>query len=362
MTDRGKRILYGILIAVGGVVALVIAVSVGFGVWVTRPGELIDPGRLLGADSTGYAEWTLRLEDPGTEGFLNLLIDATQKIPPDVALPPFINSWVRQAQDAKAQRDLEKTFPLVAAWTLRPGSATADDDLHLLSVSAKPLGNQLVLADWIAGLVLGRSRGASVHTYQGEKIYQFDNRENDFEATFFARRGAIFATSDLDTARQAVDLLANAETSNLPQTELEQLFGTTRETDPLRAAVTNRNGEIARIWERLSGNTLDNIDDWGLIQGVSLTGGLQADGAFEATMELTTDSPGIVDAFAPVIEATFLENLDGIPLEFEFEARAIDNRIQIDILVPDLVESLTTWMERGGSRRRGPVDINIEID
>lgn len=364
MTKKGKKILVGVLVAVGSVVAIVIAVGVSFGVWVTRPGELIDPGRLLAAESTGYAEWTLRLDDPGTEGFVNLLIDAVQDIPEDVtnSMPPFLNSWVQQAGEAKAERDLKKTFPLLAAWTQHPGSVADEKSLHLLSVSAKPLGNQLVLADWIAGLVLGRSPGTTVHKYQGENIYEFERGENDFEATVFARRGAVFATSDVETARRAVDLLAETSTARPPETELERLFATTRDTDPLRGAVLNSNGEIAQIWETLSGTTIDDAEAWQVIKGASLTGGLQADGAFRAMMELSIDAPGISETYAPAIEGIFLGHLEDLPFDFEIQATAVDSGIQIEIQVPDLVETLGEWSQ--GRRRVQPqsIDINIEVE
>jgi hypothetical protein len=366
MTDKGKKILYGVLGAIGGVVVLCIAVIIAFSVWVTRPGELIDPGRLLSADATGYAEWTLSLDDPGTEGFVNLLIDAAQEMPDGAAnaLQPFIGSWIRGAQEAWAQRELEKAFPMLAAWTLHPGSETSDSDLHLVSVSAEGLGNQLVLADWIAGLVLGRAPNTSVHRYRGEKIYEVNDRGEDFEATFFARRGAIFAASDVDTARQAVDLLAEPDTADRPETELARLYAGTVESDALRAAVTNPDGEIARIFERLSGKEIKNPDGWQLIKGLSLTGGLQADGAFAATFKLITDDPILAATDAPAIETAFFQNFEGFPLALEFQAVPIDNGIQIDIRISDLVESLTTWMREQGFERRGPgrIDIEIEID
>ena len=76
MTSRGKNILIGSLITGGALIVLVIAAAIGFGVWLNRPGELLDPTRLLSSGASGYAEWTLRLDDPGTEGFVELLIEA----------------------------------------------------------------------------------------------------------------------------------------------------------------------------------------------------------------------------------------------------------------------------------------------
>ena len=68
MNPRTKRILIGCGAGCGGMILILIALAVGFGMWIQGKGELLEPQRLLGADTTGYLEWTLRLEDPGTEG------------------------------------------------------------------------------------------------------------------------------------------------------------------------------------------------------------------------------------------------------------------------------------------------------
>ena len=362
MTDRGKKVLYGILLTAGSLIALGVAVAVGFGVWVTRPGELIDPERLIGPDVTGYAEWTLRLEDPGTEAFVSLLLDAAEDPPPLVsnALPPFLGTWLQRARTTRAQREIENTLPLLAAWTVRPGAAMSESDLHLVSASTESLGNQLVLADWVAGLVLGRLSNASVHGYRGEKIYRFDTPDDSFGTTLFARRGAVFATSDLDTARQAVDLLAESETSNRPRTALEQLFDTTDDTAALRAAVTNGNNELARIWERVSGERLDPIDAWRLIQSAALGGGLREDGSFHAVLDLIADESAPLETYRSAVETALEINLKDIPFEFAIQAIAIDNGIRIDITIPDLVESLSAWLEESSRGWRGPDDFDID--
>lgn len=347
MAGRARKIIVGILIAMGCVVAVVVAFLFTFFAWVGRPGELIEPERLVSADSTGYAEWTLRLEDPGTEGFLRLLIQATRDIPSDATddLPPFVDGWLRDRRESDALEDVSGLLPALAAWTLHP-APKGGPNLHLVSVSSEGLGNQLVLADWIAGFAVARMPNASVHPYQGEKIYQLTLRERDYEGTFFARRGAIFSTSDLDTARQAVDLLAQAEVAeDRPATDLERLFATTQGAGPLRAAVGNTNGELAHVWTKLGGQALADDDVWQGLAGATVTGSLQADGAFRGVAELLTAGGGAprepdAQAFAEALRT----RLDTLSLDAEVQAVALDDRIRITVAVADLVNALAERM------------------
>lgn len=188
MTSRARKILLGILVAAGCLAMAAVAVVVGFFMWMSQPGEVIEPERLLSAESTGYAQWTLRTEDPGTEGFLRLLMESTRQMPTDLSgsVPPVVDGWLRSARAEGAREDLGDFLPGVTAWTLRPGIGDGPP-LHLLSVSATGLGNQVVFADWIGGWTLGRASNGSVHAYKGENIYQLRIPRRDFEATFFAR-------------------------------------------------------------------------------------------------------------------------------------------------------------------------------
>ena len=52
MASRGKRILVGCGIGCGALLLVSISSCVGFFVWLNRPGELLDPERLLGGDTT----------------------------------------------------------------------------------------------------------------------------------------------------------------------------------------------------------------------------------------------------------------------------------------------------------------------
>jgi hypothetical protein len=349
MTSRTRKILLGILIAIGCLAAVVVVLVVSFFMWLSQPGEVIAVERLLSAESTGYAQWTLRTEDPGTEGFLRLLVQSTQELPTDLSgsVPPAVDGWLRSARAEGAAGDLAGFLPGVAAWTLRPASED-DRHLHLVSVSATGLGNQLVFADWIGGWTLPMSPNGSVDAYKGENIYQFAVPRRDVELTFFARRGAVFATSDLATARQAVDLLAAEEaTPQRPATDLERLFATTQGPEPLRAAITNARGELPHVWSRLGGGPAVEPEEWQTLRGVTVTGGLRADGTFTGVLDLLTVDGRPREDIAPRIAAAIQQRLSDLDLDADVQATGLEDRIRIELRVLRLVESITERTQGG---------------
>ena len=75
MTSTTKNVLIGCLAAVAAALVLGVSSCVGFVVWLYRPGQLLDPGKLVDADTTGYIEWTLRLDDPGCRKLFDQLVE-----------------------------------------------------------------------------------------------------------------------------------------------------------------------------------------------------------------------------------------------------------------------------------------------
>lgn len=335
MTEKGRKILLGVIGALGGVVVLCIAFVVGFMIWVTRPGEIIEPERLLDAGAVGYGEWTLSLEDPGTEGFVTLLAEALLTAAADA--PGDFSAAVRELAD--------DAFPAVAAWTLHPGSDSGADR-HLVGVTSEGIGNAWVFADRMTGFFLGDADDPiSVHEHGGERIYVLT--ELGFQAALFARSGGVFAASDVDTARRAVDLL-DAPADAGAASELAGLFASTSGAGPLRIAVTNTGGVLARFVQRLGVGAVDVAQVWNAVTAVTVTGGFASDGAFAAVVELASDDPELsLLAAAPMAEALVragvdeLGNLDPpLELDLELESAAIDTGIRIDVRVPDLVDVL----------------------
>ena len=342
----GKRLAIGCLLGCGGLVVLVVALLVSFGIWINRPGPLLEPERLLGEDTTGYVEWTLRLEDPGTEGFVRALIGAVQSAQKNTTqkLPSWFTVWVLPFQQRKTAHDMTQLFPLAAAWTMRAGE-TGDRDLHLFTLSMERLGNRMVFADWMIGFMLGRVPEVEVDRYRNEKIYSLPLEKSGRRITFFIRGADIFATSDLDTARLAVDRLALEAIPNRQPTALDRLFAETAGRGALRGALTNEHGEIARLLDlRLAG-----MEDapWDALRGATLAGGLEPDGSLRARIVLE----GPDEAWAETGASFFAEALGRLAtfgeLEPEVTARAAGERIEIDLRLADLVGTLSRHVQVG---------------
>src|SRR5437867_13274174 len=79
MGSTGRNILIGCAAAIGVAALLGVGSCIGFTVWLNRPGHLMEPEKLLGADTSGFIEWTLRREDPGTLAVLEALMDNLQQ-------------------------------------------------------------------------------------------------------------------------------------------------------------------------------------------------------------------------------------------------------------------------------------------
>jgi len=354
MTSRGKKILLGILAVFGvGVLLLVVAV-ITFVVWISTPGELIEPERLLSAGATGYAEWTLREEDPGTEGFLRLLSDAGRDFSSqvDTPFPGFGASWSNDS--------LTDLLPAVVAWTLHPPGDTGTEDLQVLSVSAERLGNQIVLADWIAGFAISRSRdpNVGVERYNNENIYRLRQPRGNMDVTLFVRRGAVFVASDMETAHRTVDLLADgelADASDAPRrapTRLDELFARTSADAALRAAVTNRTGELARLWAAVSSTPVTMPDAWNEVQGIALSGGLQADGSFAGTLRLQLADPAAAAAYVPALPTVVGLQLGSLDTRIEIASEAVEEGVRMSFTIPGLVEDLSTLLGNVNRGRR----------
>jgi hypothetical protein len=344
----------------GVVVVLVIGLVVAFGLWIRSPGELLEPQRLLGADTTGYVEWTLRLEDPGTEGFARRLIETIQKLPPEGTdeMPEWLGGWITQRQNEEAQEDILKMFPLVAAWTLHPGT-TPEEDLHLASVSVERLGHQLIFADWVLGLVLSRSDRVEVERYRGEKVYRIPIDKQTTLAVFL-RDGHLFFTSNLDSARTAVDRLIEAAGNRAEPSELDRWFAETAD-DPLRGAVTNRRGELLRLWRSRMGQrgqtaSLSASDRslWRELRGLSLSGGLRDDGSFAGTLRFHCPDPDWASAHLQPLTVALQALPDLQELSLETQTGIVGDRIEVDFRVPDLAPLLSRiagpWKFEDGSR------------
>jgi hypothetical protein len=363
MASTAKRWLIGCGLGCGGLLVLVIAAVVSFALWVNSPGELLQPQKLLGADTTGHVEWTLKLDDPGTEGFVRALIRAAQALPPGASeeMPPWLFNFLAQRQSREAEKDILDLFPMAAAWTLRPG-ATPEDDLHLFSLSIERLGNRLVFGDWLMGWLLPRGEQVVVDRYRSEKIYQIQ-LQRETRATFFLRHGNVFFTSDVETARIAVDRLIASSAPPREPTELDRMFAETEGRGPMRGAIANRRGEVLRLWQWLSARSKSAADRelWRALRGVTVSGGLQEDGSLGTTLLFFGSDESWAEANAPALAAALRDGLAWTALTLDVRARPIGDRIEVELRAADLVDSMSRWLEQAREieTNRGTVRIDL---
>jgi hypothetical protein len=349
MASKGKRWLIGCGLGCGGMLVLIIVLAVGFAMWINGPSELLQPETLRGSDTTGYVEWTLTLDDPGTEGFVRELIRALQSIPPETSdeLPPVIYNWLVRQQKRGNEEDLRALFPMVAAWGSRAGE-TGEESLHLFSLSIKSLGRRLRIGDLLMGWFL-RTDEIPVDDYLDEKIYQIRSDKGQWPA-FFIRNGNIFFTSDRDTARVAVDRLITSATPGDGAGELEGLFAETTElgeTAPLRGALTNANGELGHLWEWLGTRSEITADPelWNRFRGAALAGGLQADGSLAMTVRFHCPDEAWVEAHALDLIMALHDGLAWAGPELRIDVRPEGDRIDVHLHVPGLTEFLTQGLQ-----------------
>jgi hypothetical protein len=348
MASRGKRWLIGCGLGCGGLLVLIVAAVVSFALWLNAPGELLEPQKLLGTDTTAHVEWTLEMDDPGTEGFVRALIRAVQTLPPEASeeMPPWLFNWLARRQSAEAERDILELFPMAAAWTLRPGSRP-EDDLHLFSLSVERLGNRIVFGDWIMGWILPRGNDIEVDRYRGEKIYQFPFRRDE-RVTFFIRNGNVFFTSDAETARIAVDRLIATAVPTREPTELDRMFAGTAQGGPMRGAIANRRGELLRLWQWISSRSESSADRdlWRGFRGVTVSGGLNEDGSLRTTLRFFCPDGDWAATRTPALVAALTEGFAWIDLKLDVQARPIGDRIEVEFGIPDLVNTMGEWLER----------------
>jgi hypothetical protein len=330
----------------GCVVVLVLGIGscVGFYVWLQRPGELLEPERLLGADTAGYVEWTLRLEDPGTRGFVETLVELQQRqMQRDRApLPGWIRQFLQRQTRRGSEEDLRELLPLVAAWTVRPGAAPGTD-LHVVTLSLKQVGNRMVFLDWILSVTFRMSDKAQSVSYLGETIYQLPAGE-DGTITFFIRGNDLFFTSDVETAQQALYRLQVGEPQQQgAATELDRWFDGVR-GQALRGAVVNERGELTRVLERLTDESFAG-EPWSALRAATVSGGLTAEGAFDARVEFHGPDAGWAAAGAEPLAELLRRNLDYARLPVELGARAEGERIVVELRTTDLAALLERLAE-----------------
>ena len=349
--SRATRILMGCAIGCGGFLLLSMVGCVSCVVWLNSPGDVIDPESLLAEDTTGYLEWTVDLEDPGTrqlvESFLSSLEETQRQGIPDNGPGRFIGR-LQQLANKNNRKDMEKLFPIVLAGTMRPAGGGTDG--FVLTGSVRGMDHQLLLFDWIGTPILRRLMDSgsldentitwSIERYGGEKIFVIPTGDPDVTLGGFLRGGDIFVASSMDEARRAVDLLSGRLPPDAGTAAVDRWFGEAPQTS-LRGALSNGDGELGRLWDALPWTASDEPLPENVlseVRGVVFSGGFEG-GVF--SVHLDFDMAGA--AAAESAEAALVAGLNAKLAETIFhlgEVGRSGDRLRVSLLTDSLVETL----------------------
>ena len=348
--SRGRNFLLGCLAGCGALALLAVSSCLGLVWWINRPGELLEPARLRGPETTAYVEWTLRLEDPGTSAFVTELLASMNRLQRSASpLPGALGGILANYQERRNEKQMRELFPCVVAWGVF-AAAKPDEELHLVTLSVEKLGNRLVVMDWILGWILGRDSETEVVSHGGEKIYVLKK----LGSAFFLRRSQIFFTTGLEAATRAVDRLQPGAAGPAEATELDRLIDGLPADRPLRGATTNRHGEVRRLVALLLEPQAEEPpgEVWDQVRAATLAGGFAQDSTFHAALDLRTEGPVWSDENARAIAASLAASLSTGTLPVRVEAVPHEDGVRFDFEVDDLPRLLERWTERVVERAR----------
>jgi hypothetical protein len=347
--NRGlKNTLIGCAVACAVLLMTGVASCVGFVLWLNRPGPLLQPESLMGADTTGFVEWTVRREDAGARRLLERLMQRVQQPHGRSPLPP----WIQNIQNANRHRQVQGLLPVAAAWTIRPG-ADPDEDLHTLTLSVPRLGKRLVILDVILDYTLARSQDVRTETHRGARIYTL-SLQPESRITFFFRGSDVFLVTDVETAKVAIDRLLE-ERAGSPASEAEtglsSFYTRTPPSGALRGAIVNAHGEIPRVLRILSDETSETEvhERWSALEALTVSGGFEGETAFSGSLELLGPDEAWARTHAEALASDAGAFLERLQIQAKVEP-ALDGRwVRVGIRIDDpaaqlegLLDSLST--------------------
>jgi len=341
MQSRGKKILFGCLGGCGLAALMAIGSCVSFTMWLNAPGEVLEPQALLGPETTGYVEWTLRLEDPGTAEFVEGMLQGFSELSrkSDSSLPDGLAQLLNARQIKSARKDLKKLFPLVIAWTAQPGDRL-DEDEHLFSVSARGLGHRMVMLDWMLGFMFRWADDIETVRHEGEKIFVF-SASGDTRPACFINKGIVFVATDVKSAQRTFDRLTLSSAGSVTGTELVALLDALPLDTPLRGALTNRGGEVRRILDQL-GLASEHADAtaWDDVRGATVVATFREGNVFAGTVELHGPSADWAQAHGATLGAALISLFERTEIEFVTEVRQDEGRVHIEFSTTNLFDQI----------------------
>ena len=284
--NRTSQVLVGCAVGCGVLLLASVGACLGFVSWLKRPGELLEPARLLDRSTLAHVEWTLRIEDPGTEPAFRAVLEALDR---NRAAVPFFPEAVREWSRRSDEREMRNLFPLALTWSLRRGASGERDQLFAASVPS--MGNRIRIADWFLGFFAGGDRDLEEVEHAGEEIYRI--RRSGM--AFFIRRDGVFLTTDVERAKSTVDALDRHSAEAPEASELGALLSGLPETPRLRGAAVNEDGACAAIFEWLTGRPVEAAAtadvDLSTVRALTVAGGFTPSAGFEALLTVHSTDP-----------------------------------------------------------------------
>ena len=174
---------------------------------------------------------------------------------------PWVKGAIEQISDYSTRRQKPKEiFPLELVWTER--RTTEGPERHIVSLSLSHGGRFLGLFGDLMLWRVGRQAHEKIARveYGGEGITSFPG--TSLPGSLFIRDNSFIWSSDLDTAKKAVDLLSHAAEENEGQPPTTPSVGVASMIPPgtghaLSGAIINENGSLSRSLWLVPGESLD---------------------------------------------------------------------------------------------------------
>ncbi len=340
--NRTGQVVVGCGVGCGILLLASVGACIGFVSWLKRPGELLEPARLLDRSTLAHVEWTLRIEDPGTEQAFAALLEGLDR---NRAAVPFVPEVFRRWSSESDERELRQLFPLTVTWSLRRG-ATGERD-HLFAASVPTMGNRIRIIDWFLGFAARRDGDLEQIEHAGEQIY----RVRRSGTAFFFRTDGVFLTTDVDRAKSTVEALDRRTPSAHEAGELEELLAGLPETARLRGAALNEDGACAAILGWLTGRPVEDVD-LSTVQALTVAGGFTPSAALEVLLTVRSTDPRWGASHGERLASALAERLDAEVTAVDTAADPLVLRISVDDPAGALSQRLDRAIKRPDRRAR----------
>lgn len=293
--SRASKTLLGCGLGCGGAIVLLVGGCFAFQAWLKSPGEVLEPTAMLDPRATTHVALRLDLAEAPTREFVEQMLAAARR-PGDQlrrrASSPLVDFFVSWNENRQA-RDLQRLFPITAAWVVWPGERAAEG-VGAVAVSARGMGHQIVFMDWVLGLVAARAKSMPTRMIAGERVYELPIERGESIYAFLDPAGVIVCL-DLDSVAPAAERLRQhraAARTPRPPNELERRLAAVPADVPLRGAVLDRHGEIAQLlaWLAPNAERSDWEQSWEPIEAATVAGRFTGGAGVALTLDLAVDA------------------------------------------------------------------------